>query len=294
MQLFTLQKVSRRLLGPLALIGLIVAQVAAGQPVPVSGVLQSFDDKGQAELLLDEGAGTRDVRLSTGDRAYLEAGDRIRGKMVQQPNGYLLETVWPNDPKIEAQMLAINSRLRRDTAVRGRQVYRSIGEDLPPFALYNQFGELIKSSDLLGKTCVINFIFTRCMNPRMCPAATTRMHQLQKKVEEAGLEDVMFISMTLDPEFDTPGIFNAYATGREIDGSNFYFLAGPRQALFDLKKQLGILASRDPEAIIDHTMRTILVDPSGEIIYQVPGSGWGTDDFLNRIKKISTKRDGGK
>ncbi len=275
----------------LASSGTMSHSLRASAPVPVSGTLQSVEEDGRAELRLDGGEGSREVRLSSGDRAYLEPGDRIRAKMVRQPNGYLLETVWPDDPKVEAQMLAINSRLRRDTVVRGRQAYRSIGEKLPPFALYDQFGELVRSSDLRGKVCVMNFIFTRCMNPRMCPAATTRMHQLQERVKDADLEDVLFVSMTLDPDFDTPGIFNAYASGRGIDGSNFYFLGGPRQPLLDLKKQLGILTSKDPELIIDHTMRTILVDASGEIVYQVPGSMWGVDDFFNRIETLTTRRD---
>lgn len=268
------------------------ALASAGKVATVSGVIQSIDTDGRVQLRSEAG-NTFGARLSSGDRAYLEVGDRIRAKMVEQPNGFLLETVWPHDSKVEAQMLAINSRLRRDTGVRGRQAFRSIGEKLPEFALYNQFGDLIKSSDLRGKVCVMNFIFTRCMNPRMCPAATTRMHQLQEKVKEAGLEDVLFVSMTLDPDFDTPGIFNAYASGRGIDGSNFYFLGGPRQPLLDLKKQLGILASKDPELIVDHTMRTILVDKSGEIVYQVPGSMWGLNDFLSRIAKLNTKAEGG-
>jgi len=258
----------------------------------VSGVIKSMDAAGRIELQSIDEAGSQSARLSTGDRAYLKVGDQIRAQMIQLPGGNRLETVWPNDPRVEGQMLAMNGRLRRDTVIRGRQVYRSMGESLPPFALYNQFGELIKSSDLRGKTCVMNFIFTRCTNPRMCPAATTRMQQLQEKVKAAGLEDVMFVSMTLDPAFDTPGVFNAYAAGREIDGSNFYFLGGPRQALLDLKEQLGILTSQDPELIIDHTMRTILVDPTGEIVYQVPGSMWGVDDFLNRIRKLKTNSDG--
>jgi len=266
-------------------------QAEANQASVLSGVVRSIDAKGTVELELASG-GSRSVRISAGDLAYLEVGDRIRGRLAELPGGDRLETIWPADPRVEAQMLAVNSRLRRDTVVRGRQVFRSVGEKLPPFALYNQFGELIKSSDLRGKTCVMNFIFTRCMNPRMCPAATTRMHQLQEKVKEAGLEDVMFVSMTLDPDFDTPGIFNAYASGRGIDGSNFYFLGGPRQPLLDLKEQLGILTSKDPELIIDHTMRTILVDPSAEIVYQVPGSMWGMEDFLDRIQKLNTKSDG--
>ena len=238
-------------------------------------------------LKLDSGS-TETARLSRGDQAYLQAGDRIRANMIEQPGGYQLETVWPDDPKVTAQMIAVNSRLRRDTEVRGRQVFRSIGEDLPPFALYNQHGELIRSMDLRGKTCVINFIFTRCMNPRMCPAATMRMKQLQERAKEEGFEDILFLSMTLDPDFDTPGVFNAYAADREIDGSNFYFLGGPKPVLFDLKEQLGILANKDPKVIIDHTMRTIIVDAEGEIVYQVPGSMWGVNDFVNRIKKLKT------
>lgn len=284
MSIFAPKELSRTNLGLFALFVAFSVQAAAGKSTEVSGVLQSIPEDGRAELKLHSG-GTRAVRLAAGDQAYLEVGDRIRANVVKQPNGDLLETVWPDDPKAQAQMLTMNSRLRRDTVVRGRQVFRSIGEKLPPFALYNQFGELVKSSDLRGKTCVMNFIFTRCTNPRMCPAATTRMQQLQEKVQAAGLEDVLFVSMTLDPDFDTPGIFNGYASGRDIDGSNFYFLGGPRQPLLDLKEQLGILTSKDPKLIIDHTMRTLLVDPRGEIVYQVPGSMWGVDDFFKRIKK---------
>ena len=264
-------------------------QLPAASSKSVSGVIESIAEDGQATIKLLKGGGTKSVRLSRGEQAYLQAGDRVRGQLVKQPGGHLFQAVWPDDPKVTAQMVAINARLRRDTEVRGRQVYRSIGEDLPPFALYNQFGDLVKSSDLRGRTCVINFIFTRCTNPRMCPAATTRMHQLQELAKEKGVEDLLFISMTLDPDFDTPGVFNTYAADRGIDGSNFYFLGGPKAVLFDLKEQLGILATKDPKLIIDHTMRTILVDPAGEIVYQVPGSMWGKEDFFSRIKKLNTK-----
>lgn len=257
------------------------------KPGDVSGVIRSIDADGIAQLELSTGEQAR-AKLSKGDSLYLKAGDRVRAKVIEQPGGYLLQTVWPDDPQVKAQMVAVNSRLRRDTEVRGRQVFRSIGEKLPPFALYNQHGDLVKSSDLRGKICVVNFIFTRCMNPRMCPAATMRMKQLQEKAKEEGLRDILFISMTLDPDFDTPGVFNAYAADRDIDGSSYYFLGGPKEVLFDLKEQLGILATKDPKLIIDHTMRTIIVDPSGEIVYQVPGSMWGMDDFLKRIESLNT------
>ena len=150
---------------------LLAFSMQAAQAASVSGVIQGIDDGGRAELRLKDG-NTLQARLANGEQAYLKPGDHIRAERVKVSGDIMLETVWPNDPKKEAQMVAINTRLRRDTEVRGRHAYRSIGEELPPFALYNQFGELVKSSDLQGKVCVINFIFTRCMNPRMCPAAT--------------------------------------------------------------------------------------------------------------------------
>ena len=259
-----------------------------GAPCQISAVVESISESSEASVRLDHGL-LQEVTLSIGEQGYLEVGDLIRGVIVPQPDGDLLELVWPNDPKVTAQMVAVNSQLRRDTEVRGRKVFRSVGEKLPPFALYNQHGDLVKERDLRGKTCVINFIFTRCMNPRMCPAATARMQQLQERIKDEGINDVLFISMTLDSEHDTPGILNAYASARRIDGESFYFLAGPQQPLLDLKEQLGILTEDDPKWIIDHTMRTILVDPSGEIVYQVPGSMWDVDDFTNRIRKANTK-----
>ena len=273
----------------LALFLALSSQLTARVASPISAVIESIDENGRAELKLESGAVVEGVRLPRGEQAYLKEGDRIRANLVKQPGGSILEMVWPDDPRVTAQMVAVNARLRRDTEVRGRHAFRSIGESLPSFALYNQFGDLVKSSDLRGKTCVINFIFTRCMNPRMCPAATMRMQQLQELAKEQGVEDVLFISMTLDPDFDTPGVFNAYAADRGIDGSNFYFLGGPNAVLFDLKEQLGILASKDPKVIINHTMRTIIVSPSGEIVYEVPGSMWDKGDFLKRIKRANTQ-----
>lgn len=260
---------------------------AFGETARVAGFIKSIDADHNAVIISANGE-ARVASLFAGDRDYLEPGDRVRGVVVSRGERDVLELVWPDDPKVTAQMLAVNNQLRRDTEVRGRKVFRSIGERLPPFALYNQFGELVRESELRGKTCVINFIFTRCMNPRMCPAATAKMHQLQKHVKKLGLDDVIFLSMTLDPLYDTPGTLNGYASSRGIDGSSFYFLTGPQQPLLDLKEQLGILSEKDPKWIIDHTMRTILVNPKGEIVYQVPGSMWDVEDFTNRIRRVNT------
>jgi protein SCO1/2 len=138
---------------------------------------------------------------------------------------------------------------------------------------------------LRGNYVVINFIFTRCRMANMCPAATERMRQLQVMAKEREIDDFRLVSITLDPDFDTPGIFTAYAKNREIDQDTFFFLSGPQRIVENLKTQLGVLAEPDEEEIIRHTLSTALVDPSGRIIYRIPGSMWDPAVFMRQIDK---------
>lgn len=123
------------------------------------------------------------------------------------------------------------------------------------------------------------------MAANMCPAATQRMTQLQRTAKERGIEDLHLVSVTLDPEFDTPGVFTAYANGRGIDPENFSFLSGPARVVENLKIQLGVLAEPDEKEIIRHTLSTALIDPSGVVIYRIPGSMWDPEVFLQQIEK---------
>jgi Uncharacterized protein SCO1/SenC/PrrC, involved in biogenesis of respiratory and photosynthetic systems len=125
----------------------------------------------------------------------------------------------------------------------------------------------------------------------MCPAATTRMTQLQDLAAARGIDDLKLVSITLDPDFDTPGIFTAYARGYGADPDSFHFLSGPERVVENLKTQLGVLAEPDEEEIIRHTLSTALVDPSGEIIYRIPGSMWDPEVFLRQIEKHRSTSD---
>jgi len=61
----------------------------------------------------------------------------------------------------------------------------------------------------------------------MSSAATVKMMSAQKLAKEAGVKDLEFVSITLDPAYDTPGVLKEYASVRGIDTSNFSFLTGP-------------------------------------------------------------------
>ena len=79
--------------------------------------------------------------------------------------------------------------------------------------MIDQNGEFLQIRQLQSKPFILNFIFTRCTVPKMCPASSKRMSVLQDTIRDAGLNDLQFVTISFDPEFDSPGILRQYAEG---------------------------------------------------------------------------------
>ena len=174
--------------------------------------------------------------------------------------------------------------LVQDTNIRGKGAYREIGEAMPNFTLYDQEGKVVDSASFRGKRILLNFIYTRCPDLRMCPAATLKMIATQKAAREAGITDLQLISITFDPDYDTPGVLHTYAAARGIDTANFSFVTGPLPAVQNLLKQFGIDAIFEGQ-LIKHTLSTVLFDAEGRIIHRTIGSQWEPSDFLDKLKR---------
>lgn len=235
---------------------------------------------------------TMEFAVSQGDLANLHEGGHIRARLVEVSEGdFKLEQIWPVDPVEEAKIAAAANALAQDTVSRGRGAYREIGETVPDFALYDQDGKVVNGGRFRGQQVMLNFIYTRCPVATMCPASTANMMTTQRKAKAAGVTNIQFVSITLDPKNDTPGVLNDYARVRGIDTSNFSFLTGPEPAIKNLLKQFGILTEFDG-GIIKHTLATLLIDENGKIIYRADGSGWSPDEFVARMHKpVTAKAD---
>ena len=228
-----------------------------------------------------------EFQVEPGDFGYLSPGKIFRSKVEKvtgsDPQILSLSSIWPDDPSYRIRFENVNRMLRRDTLSRGDDPIRTIGEYLPPFALFDQDGILLTTDFFDGKSTVLNFIFTRCSVPEMCPAATSRMRRLQNLALANNLPDVQFLSITLDPVHDVPGVLKTYALAYGIDESNFRFATGPKSVIDDLVRQFGIGRKKDDSMTLDHTMRTLVVNSLRQLVYQVPGKGWSEDDFLARL-----------
>ena len=228
---------------------------------------------------------TMDFLVSPGDAAVVKAGQRIRAELTPSKDGdFRLEKIWPDDRSANAAIAAGARGLREDTHLRGTAAYREIGEAMPDFTLYDQEGRVIPSGRFRGKTVMLNFIFSRCPIATMCPASTIKMMTAQKLAKEAGLATIEFVSITLDPAYDTPGVLKEYASVRGIDTANFSFLTGPESAVKDLLAQFGVIAEFEGE-LLKHSLATLLIGPTGKIIHRADGSQWEPAEFVAKMKK---------
>lgn len=96
------------------------------------------------------------------------------------------------------------------------------------FRLTDQSGKVVSSPALRGKVWVAAFMFTRC--PTICPRITRRMQELQSAAKQASA-NVELVSISVDPEYDTPHVLQSYAREFDLDTQNWRFLTGDSQLI---------------------------------------------------------------
>lgn len=136
---------------------------------------------------------------------------------------------------------------------------------LPHFELTERDGATVTLRELAGRPWVADFVFTRCRV--VCPHLTGKMAELRRRLP-AGSR-VASVSISVDPEHDTPEVLRAYAERQGISGRDWLFLTGGRDAVRGLVRDGFLLAVEDaPENVampILHSSRFALVDGAGRI-----------------------------
>ncbi|MEO7300747.1 MAG: SCO family protein [Verrucomicrobiota bacterium] len=162
--------------------------------------------------------------------------------------------------------------------------------DAGDFSLTNQHNQIVSGANLRGKIWVADVIFTRC--PLQCVRMTKRMQQLQ----EAAPKNVplQFISITADPQFDTPEILQAYAQHYGAKQDRWHFLTGPkseinRLAVTGLKLVVYEKKPEEREVPADlflHSTKFVLVDGQGKIRGWFDGEKADTKGEIIRAIKL--------
>jgi cytochrome oxidase Cu insertion factor (SCO1/SenC/PrrC family) len=134
---------------------------------------------------------------------------------------------------------------------------------LPEFSLLERDGSTVTRETLAGAPWIADFIFTHCA--AYCPRLTARMRQLRSDLPPG----VRSVSITVDPERDTPAVLAEYARSWKVEGSDWLFLTGEKEAIWSLiRKGFLLPVEENPEveaSPILHSNRFALVDGQGRI-----------------------------
>jgi protein SCO1/2 len=116
----------------------------------------------------------------------------------------------------------VQSRLERRNLIDLRPIAQ-----LPSFTLTNQDARPFSLDDLRGSVCVADIIFTRCAGP--CPIMTQRMSELQGVLPAN--EPVKLLTLTTDPEFDTPEVLKRYGQKFKANFARWNFVSGSKEGI---------------------------------------------------------------
>src|SRR5262245_18620386 len=95
----------------------------------------------------------------------------------------------------------------------------------PDFSLISQHGTTVALADFRGKVVAVTFIYTLCTDT--CPVLTPMMSFVQDRLGKDFAEKIVFISITVDPDRDTPEVLNEYAKAFGANPAGWFFLTGP-------------------------------------------------------------------
>jgi protein SCO1 len=153
----------------------------------------------------------------------------------------------------------------------------------PGFALISQDDARLSLSDFQGKVVVITFIYTSCKDT--CPLLTAKMAQVQDKLGKDFGTRIAFLSITVDPERDTPEVLRQYADNMGANLAGWAFLTGTPDAIKDVTRRYGVFVSKAGEEV-DHTFLTSLVDPHGNLRVQYIGVRFDTEEFRRDLLSL--------
>lgn len=131
--------------------------------------------------------------------------------------------------------------------------------NLTEFKLTNSLGSPFNSNELKGKIWVANFIFTSC--PGICPRLTSQMAKLQKRFLEN--DSLHFVSISVDPETDTPQRLKEYANKYGANFSKWHFLTGEKESIKNIMSN-GFKLGFDNEPVF-HSDYFVLIDSASQI-----------------------------
>ena len=166
----------------------------------------------------------------------------------------------------------------------------------PTFQLTDQTGSAFSSQALAGHVTLLDFIYTHCTDA--CPALSATFQETQRKVaaDSALASKLMLVSLSVDPQHDTPAVLAEYGQQFKADAGAWKMLTGDWDQVYDVVSGFKV-ATRPPRPAADapvpggneltHTTRIVLIDPQLQVRAYLDGDGATADDLINAARRLA-------
>jgi protein SCO1/2 len=166
------------------------------------------------------------------------------------------------------------------------------GDPVPNVGLLAENGQKVHLADFRGNAVALTFFFTRCPLPTYCPLMNRNFAQTRALLlaTSGAPKNWQFLSVSFDPEFDTPQKLASYATAfRGANADRWLFASLSPDALGQLASSLGLVVMRQGNGI-SHNLRTVVIDPQGRLFRQFNDNAWSPHQLEAAIQDASERK----
>lgn len=160
------------------------------------------------------------------------------------------------------------------------------GDEVPDIALVNQDGKKIHLGQFRGKPLLLTFVYTRCPLPDFCLLMSNNFSEILKELrgKPAVFDKVQLLSISIDPEYDTPAVLRKYGEryAGDVDPKfqRWQFASGTPEQVTKAANFFGLAVDRKSGQIV-HSLSTVLIGADGRVLKVYSGNGWKPDEVAN-------------
>jgi protein SCO1/2 len=167
------------------------------------------------------------------------------------------------------------------------------GDAVPDVSFTDQTGASRRLSDWRGKVVALTFIYTRCPIPNFCPLMDRHFAAVQRQVKAEALLDsrVHLVSISFDPEHDTPEVLAKHAARVGADPGQWSFVTAPWEVIDPFARVFGVAIMRDdkPTQEILHNLRTAIIGKDGRLVRVLNGNEWTPEELMTAIREADAQ-----
>ena len=152
----------------------------------------------------------------------------------------------------------------------------------------NELGQAVRLGDFRGQALAITFFFTRCPIPDYCPRLSKNFEEASQKLiaMTGGPTNWHFLSVTFDPDTDSPSVLRAYGERYQYNPKHWSFLTGPVEKINELASASDV-KFESASGFINHNFRTLIIDAAGHLQMVFPTGGNLSDAIVAQIVKAA-------